>query len=366
MLSRRAAFIILSILSSSCLAFGPPRLVDSDYAQRGLTRQQLRAMRPVPLPTVSAASVLMVNMSNGQVVFARNERERRAPASLTKLVTAMVALQRGKLDREMYVRADDLAVYSAARIQEGEGLNLRELLYMLLIPSDNAASLVIARSLGRDVGTFVGWMNALVASWGLQDTRFTNPHGLDSRDLAYSTAYDMAIIAYHAMNDPLIAHAVQQSEFIIAGRKLESTNKLLNTYSGTIGVKTGTTDRAGECLIAIVDRPSGKVMLVLMGSKDRYLDARLLLDYYYANYAELRIDLQPSPQNRYLDESNAWREFGLRERMILLVKPWEVTTAAFYRRIDDISASPSRDKPIGALEVKLAGRPLTELPLYAR
>ncbi len=365
MLSKRAAFIILSMLSCFCLAFGPPRLVDSDYAQRGLTRQQLRAMRPVPLPSVSAASVLMVNMSNGQVILAHNEHERRAPASLTKLVTAMVALQRGKLDREMYVRADDLAVYSAARIQEGEGLNLRELLYMLLISSDNAASLVIARSLGRDVGTFVGWMNALVASWGLKDTRFANPHGLDARD-AYSTAYDMAIIAYHAMNDPLIAHAVGQSEFIIAGRKLVSTNELLNTYSGAIGVKTGTTDRAGECLIAMVDRPTGKVMLVLMGSKNRYLDARLLLDYYYANYAELRIDLQPSPQNRYLDESNAWREFGLRERMILLVKPWEVTTAAFYRRIDDISASPARDKPIGALEVKLAGRPLTELPLYAR
>jgi D-alanyl-D-alanine carboxypeptidase len=365
MSARRVAWLILSILSCLCLGFGPATLTDGDVPQHSLTREQMRAMRVVPPPQISAASAIMVNTTTGQVLFAQNEHARRAPGSLVKLVTAMVALQRGRLDKDIWMKDEDVGVGSAVYLQAGERLSLGDLLYMVLIPSDNAAAMAVARGVGRDVPTFVNWMNELVNSWGLKDTHFGNPSGLDHKE-GYSTAYDMAIIAYRAMGNPTIAEAVRRQQMVVQGRWLESTNKLLNTYSGTIGVKTGTTDRAGECLAAWVDRPAGKVLVVVMGSQDRFLDARLLLDYFYANYAELRIELPQTPQNRYLDADGNWHEFGLRAPVTYLVKPWQANTATFYRRIDDISPSPAPDKPIGMLEVRLGDQPLTEVPIYVR
>jgi len=365
MILRRLSWLLLSLLSCLCMAFGPPRLTDSDLPKKGLTPQQLRAMRQVALPNITAASAMLINTTTGEILYARNERERRAPASLIKLVTTLVALQRGRLDREIRVKDEDLGVRSAAGMQSGDLYNLRELLFMLLIPSDNAAAMTIARGLAGDAHAYVGWMNALVASWGLADTHFVNPHGLDAKD-GYSTAYDMTIIAINALRNPTLADIANRYEAIIAWRRLESTNELLNTYSGTIGLKTGTTDRAGECLIAAVERPTGAALLVLMGSSDRFTDARLMLDYFYANYAELHIDLPQTPQNRYLDEAHNWREFKLRQPITMLISPWQVGRVSFYRRIDNVSADPNPEQSIGALEVRLAGRPLTEVPLYGR
>ena len=363
--SRRVAGLFLSVLSCLCTAFGPPVITDSDVPRQSLTLDQMRAVCPIPTPDVTAASAILVSPTTGQILFAHNEHERRAPASLVKIVTALVALQRGRQDQELRVNRGDLQLYSAARVWLGENLNVRKSLFLLLIPSDNVAAMTLARGLAGDVDTYVQWMNELVASWGLVDTHFVNPHGLDAEG-AYTTAYDMAIIARYAMRDAIIAEIVGCPEAIIDGRRVESTNKLLNAYPGAIGMKTGTTDRAGECLIAVVDRPSGQALSVVLGADDRVYDTRLLLDYFYATCAELRIDLPQTPQNRYLDENGDWHEIRMRDPITFLVSPWQVGTASFYRRIDDVSANPDLDKPVGALEVTLAGQRLAEVPLYVR
>jgi len=362
---QRALWFLISILSCLCVAFGPPVLTDSDLSRRTLTLHQIRSMYELPAPELSAVSALLLNTSTGQILYARNEHERRAPASLVKMMTATVALQRGRQDQAIIIRKGDLKPGSSASLHNGEKLPLRQLLFALLLPSDNAASMVIARGLAGDEETFVNWMNDLAKSWGLTDTHFANPHGLDRKD-GYSTAYDMAILASYAMTDRTFSEIVRRPQAFVAGRRLESTNELLTTYPGTIGVKTGTTDRAGECLVTMVDRPSGKMLSVVMGSQDRFLDTRLLLDYAYANFAEIRIDLPNTLQNRYLTEGHNWREFTLRTPITLLVSPWQVSAVSFYRRIDDITDSPDPDVAIGALEVTLAGQHLTEAPIYAR
>jgi serine-type D-Ala-D-Ala carboxypeptidase (penicillin-binding protein 5/6) len=363
--SRRLPWLVISLLSCLSVAFGPPVLTESDCSRRSLTAQQLGAMHQIPPPELTAASAIMVNTTTGQILYARNEHEHRAPASLTKMVTALVALQRGRLDQEIRVADTDLAVGSAAYMQLGELINLRDLLHMLLIPSDNAAGMTIARGLGKDVPTFVGWMNDLVASWGLSDTHFTNPHGLDSKN-EYTTAYDMAIISLYAMRNPTFADIVGRYDSTAGGRAMVTTNELLNKYPGMIGIKTGTTDNAGQCFAAMVNRPAGKVLTVVMGSTDRFVDTQRLLDYFYTNFAELRIDLPQTPQNRYLDENNTWHDFGLREPTSVLISPWQVNSVSFYRRIDTPSANPNPDQPIGVLQVNVADKPLTEVPIYAR
>ncbi|HHX65995.1 MAG TPA: D-alanyl-D-alanine carboxypeptidase [Chloroflexi bacterium] len=363
--SRRPPYLFLCLLCWLCTGFGPPVLTESDNPRQPWTIHQIRALRQLPMPHLTAASALLVDMPTGEVLYAQDEHKRWAPASLTKIVTALVALQRGRQDQPMLVRGSDLQPSTAAGLRGGEELNMRQLLFALLIPSDNAASMTIARELAGDVETFVGWMNELVTTWGLENTHFANPHGLDDEN-GYTTAWDMAIIARQAMQDPVFADIVGRHEAVVAGRHLESTNKLLNTYPGTIGVKTGTTGQAGENLITMVDRPEGRAMTVVLGSEDRFSDTRLLMDYYYSNYAELRIDLPESLQNRYLDESGTWREFGLREPVTLLIHPWQRGTASFYRRITNIAADPDPDEPIGVLEISLNGRYLTEVPLYVR
>ena len=146
----------------------------------------------------------------------------------------------------------------------GEELNVRQLLFATLIPSDNAASTALGRGLAGSVAGFVGWMNEQVAEWGLQNTHFANPHGLDDKD-NYTTAYDMAVITRTPYIQPTFAEIVRLPEWIVNHRVVTSTNELLNAYQGMIGVKTGTTDEAGENLITLVDRPAGQALTVVMG-----------------------------------------------------------------------------------------------------
>ena len=365
MASRRAAWLVIALLSLATMGFGPPVLTDGDVATKGLTQHQLRLLWRAPEPDIAAPSAILVNPTTGRILFARNERQRRAPASLTKIVTALVALQRGRLDSEFVITGQDMTVYSMVGLQEEEEFTLNGLLHILLIPSDNVAALAIARGLAGDVDTFVGWMNELVLGWGLQDTHFANPHGLDDSE-NYSTALEMALIARQAMMDRTFAEIVGHAEADVGLRRVTSTNRLLETYPGTIGVKTGTTDRAGESLIALVERPSGKVLSVVLGSTDRFADTVPLLDYFYTNFAELHVDLPDTPQNRYLDDESNWHEVGLEEAEVFLISPWQAGTATYYRRIDDLSAHPDPGSPVGALEITLAGRLLAEVPLYAR
>ena len=363
---RRVVYLTLGLL---CLlfgtGFGPPRLTDADVPRVTFTLHQIRAMRTQSIPEVGASAALLVDMRTGQILYARNEHERLAPASLTKLVTALVAIKRGRQDQETKVAAEDLRAWSVVKLQTGEELNLRQLLFTMLIPSDNAAAMTIARTLGGNVATFVSWMNGLVAEWGLQDTRFANPSGLDAKNM-YSSAYDMAIIGRIAMRDPLIAEIVRKPEWVVAGRIIETTNELLNSYPGTIGVKTGTTDEAGQCLITVVERTTGQALSVVMGTDDRFRDTRLLMDYYFANFAQVPVRVGESALDTYRDEAGALHRLEMGEPLTLLVAPWQADTISYYRRIDNLSATPDPAQPVGVLQIFLGRQLHREVPLYAR
>lgn len=365
MLVWRLKILVLVACVLSCWGFGPPRLTDSDVAAKGLTPHQIVRMRDDPIPKITAAAALLANPTTGQVLYAYNEHARRAPASLTKLVTALVALERGDLDRPITVTKEDLAVWTMIGLHENETQPLGEMLYVLLIPSDNAAAMAIARNLAGNVATFVEWMNAWVEAHGLEDTHFANPSGLDAEN-NYTSAWDMARIALLAMGNPILRDILSKPEAIATNRRLVNTNEMLKRYRGAVGVKTGTEDLAGQCLITLVERRQGTALSVILGSTDRYADATALLDYFYDHYAELTIDLPPSPLNRYVDASGTLREFGLREPMRLLVRSWQVGSLTMVRRIENLDPNPPSDKPIGRLQVFLAGRPLLEAPLYAK
>ncbi len=363
-MSRRFLFLLLIALAIPSLGFGPPRLTDSDLAIKRLTPQQIALMRNDPVPELTAAAALLVNPTTGQVLYAQNEHARRAPASLTKLITALVAMDRADLERRIHISEGDLEIWTMIGLQQDEVQPLRELLPVLLLPSDNAAAMAIARNLGGNVGVFVGWMNEWVDKWGLQNTRFANPSGLDAED-NFTSAWDMALIALYAMQEPMLRDILSQPEMVSTNRRLVNTNEMLRRYPGAVGVKTGTERQAGQCLITLVERRQGQALSVLLGSTDRYADATVLMDYFYRNYAELTIDLSPSPINQYVDVNGDLRPMGLQEPVKLLVRSWQMGDVTMVRRIENPTANPTPDEPIGRLQVYLAGRTLVELPLYA-
>jgi len=353
--------------------FSPAVIAPSDAPFWGATREYLAGLREPTPPHVSAAAYILVNPTTSTIVLAHEEHARRAPASLTKIMTFMTATSLvatggapvDSLGADLQVIKADFYPYTAIGMREDAYFTLEELLYILLVPSDNAAAVTIARSLSGTETAFVAEMNALAATWSLVDTRFANAHGLDAAG-QYSSAFDLAILSRAAMDNPLFAEIVAQAQIDKGGYRLTTTNELLTRYPGAVGIKTGTTDNAGQCLAAMVDRVSGKALTVVMGSSDRFLDTRLLMDHYYDNYAVLTIDLPQTDQNRYLDEEGNWREFRLERPVALLIKPWQVGTARAYRRIDTLSANPVASAPIGALEITLDGLPAAEVPLYVR
>jgi serine-type D-Ala-D-Ala carboxypeptidase (penicillin-binding protein 5/6) len=359
--------LVIAILVCFCSGFGPPVLTNSDLAHNTLAPEQLRVMQPAPLPETSAQAAILVDLVTGRILYANNEHVRRAPASITKLVSAVVALEHGTLTSDMVVWPADLAATTRSGLANGEHLTMQQLLTLMLVASDNAAASAVARTLsgGDNYTAFVGWMNELVARWGLKDTHFANPHGLDEPD-HYSTAYDLAIIARNAMMVPFVAQVVAYPTAIVGIHQVNSTNELLNAYPGLVGVKTGTTDEAGECFAGMAVRPRGRVLVVVLASLDRFQDARFLLDYYYANYAGLDVTLSGSDFDRYLDNKQNWHGLGVREPYTTLLRSWQLPNVSLYRRIDQLSENPDPNLPVGALEVYLSGQYLAEVPLYAQ
>lgn len=363
---RRVLLWSIALLCLLSMGFGPPCLTDSDYAQKTVTLEQLRAARSAPIPDIDAQASILVDLVTGRILYAKNEHERRAPASLTKLVSAVVALEHGDLNQEMLVWPVDLAKTTRAGLSNGERLTMQQLLGLMLICSDNAAANAVARNLsgGNDDTQFVAWMNELVARWELQDTHFTNAHGLDAPD-HYSTAYDLAIIARNAMLIPFIAEVVALPNAYIGEHQVVSTNELLRSYNGIVGVKTGTTDNAGESFIGMAVRPQGRVLVVILNSINRFQDAALLMDYYFSNFYGIEITLKGSSIDRYQDKEGNWHQLSVRDTYTNLLTAWQLHQVNIYRRIDNPATEPEPDTPVGALEIYLARTLLAEIPLYA-
>jgi len=247
---------------------------------------------PVPLPVLAAAEALAVDLDTMRPLYSRDPDAPRAPASLVKMMTAAVALDHFGADTNAVITTPAGAPGVGAEIggtamglTRGERLSLRDLLYGMLLPSGNDAAYTIADAVAGGQPQFAALMNAKAAAIGLKNTRFAQGYGLDAPGQV-STAWDLARLArYNLAHYPLFDEIVRTPYRLIGqGRAhrayaLHSTNKLLGVYPGLFGVKTGTTPAAGQNLVVAARRGGLRVLVVIMGSTDRYADASALLDY---------------------------------------------------------------------------------------
>lgn len=236
-------------------------------------------------PALSAASAILMEAESGRVLYQKEADVQRPIASITKLMTALVAVECGiPLDEPVAVRAEWTgAEGSSMYLRSGEELTLRTLLYGLLLVSGNDAAVAIAGYCAGKTETFVEWMNHRAADLGMEHTHFSNPNGLHAED-HYSTAYDMALLAREVLNNQVLAEIVATKSTQIGTRYLTNHNKLLWRYEGCIGLKTGYTDSAGRTLVSAAERDGMRLIAVTLKAPDDWDDHTALLDYGFSHY----------------------------------------------------------------------------------
>lgn len=312
----RAAAWCAAIAAASSLWCAAPQAAFGDVRQSDevLSRSVAeRGLEDASCPDIEAENALVVS-PDGTVYFARDAHEPVKIASITKVMTAIVALENAPLDTPVVVDDEAATVgESSAGLREGDSMDLETALYALMVPSGNDAAIAIAKTVGALLpgfdganakALFVAAMNAKAAELGCEDTVYTNPHGLDAglfESDSRSTAVDVGVVVSYAMENETFRNVVDAGDTAIevvsadgAPRTLSlvSTDELIGVYEGICGVKTGTTEAAGYCFAGAVSREKGEFYSVVLGSPDsdtRFADTEALFDWTYENIVRHRL-----------------------------------------------------------------------------
>lgn len=239
-------------------------------------------------PVLSAQSALAVDLTSGVILYEKNPDEPLLPASTTKIITALVSLDFYPMDKILQV--GDVAVTGHKMgLVEGEEISVEDLLSGLLIYSANDAAEVLAQNYPGGRQAFITVMNVKARQLGLEGSVFKNPSGLDGGG-HLSTARDLVRLSSVAIKNETFARIVATKEEVVRSQdgkishKLVNLNRLVGEVEGVLGVKTGWTENARENLVTYVDRGGRKVMLVLLGSQDRFGETEELIDWIFKNY----------------------------------------------------------------------------------
>ena len=237
------------------------------------------------LSTLSADAWMLIDDSTGYIISQKYANEPRFMASLTKMMTCLLALENGNMTDTVHI-TNDVFICKDSRVRLGEGYLLGDLLYEMMLQSDNDAAYAIAKHISGDTLSFCDMMNEKAAYLGMTNTHFVNPNGMPAPD-NFSTANDLIRLARYAMRDSMFAEIVgttEKSVPLIDGRHMDcrNTNALLFSYEGCFGIKTGYTRQAGNCLASAATRDGTTLYLVLLHSRSmrsRFTESAILLDY---------------------------------------------------------------------------------------
>lgn len=242
---------------------------------------------------ISAKSAILVDYETGEVLFAKNPKNRQPVASTVKIMTALVALEKAELDDVFKVSKNATEVGENSMIlSEGEKLTMEELLYGMMLVSGNDAAVTIAENISGSEDEFVEEMNKMVNNLGLSDTRFVNASGLDEDDkYQYSTTYDLAVISHYLWEKfPKIEDFTSTYHKYIEATEshkdfeLYNDTNLLTTYPGVRGIKPGFTWEAGLCLVTYAENNGKRLLGVILGSENRRMEMKELLDFGFEKY----------------------------------------------------------------------------------
>lgn len=271
-------------------------------------------------PDITARNAVLINQETSEVLYEKAAHDRQLIASITKMMTAIIAIESGKMDDEVTITKE--AVYtegSSIYLEKGEKIPLEDLVYGLMLRSGNDAATAIAEYVGGSVEGFAYLMNEKATWLGMENTHFDNPHGLDSKT-HYSTAYDMAILTKYAMNNPVFAEITSAKSYKSEQRTYAWGNKhklLTHYYPYTIGGKTGYTKAAGRTLISIAEKNDVILIAVTLQDPNDWQDHIRLFDWGFDEYATTTFNHDSNPSS---ENMSIWRQVTITFNKLIGVK----------------------------------------------
>ncbi len=275
---RRIALLIILLL---CISSGLVYFVNADYDHE-LSIENDVAIKDVQC---SASGMAMLELDSGRLIMQKDAHKKLPMASTTKIMTAITVIEHTKcLDKTITIPDEAVGVEgSSIYLQHGEKLSVRDLLYGLMLQSGNDCAVALAITVGGSIENFAEMMNSLAKQIGANNTHFVNPHGLHD-DEHYTTAYDLALISAYAMRNPIFAEIVDTKKYKTTwkdhdyGRVIVNKNKILSTFDGGNGIKTGFTKKAGRCLVSSAKRNGTTLICVVLNCGPMFEECSRLMD----------------------------------------------------------------------------------------
>lgn len=320
-------------------------------------------------PSLTARAAILVEPATMTVLYARNEHERRAPASTTKIMTALLALERGRLSDTVTVSRRAAGIRgSSVHLRAGQRVSLNDLIHGLLLRSGNDAAIAIAEHVAGSEEAFVHLMNRRARELGAANTRFQNPHGLDHPE-HFSTAFDLAHLARLAMILPTFKDIVAMREYVppTVGVPWRNTNRLLWGLEGTVGVKTGTTGQAGNCLVAAASRDGLTLISVVLHSADRWRDTRALLEWGFQSFHPVTVARREDTLvQAAVPRAAAPLRAGPAADLTVLVHDREVDDVRVETYLAPVTLPVRRGQTVGWARVRVGDEVRRDVPLVAQ
>jgi D-alanyl-D-alanine carboxypeptidase (penicillin-binding protein 5/6) len=256
--------------------------------QEGSARPPVQ-VRGVAPPTIGATAAVVIDADSGTVLWGRDEHRALQPASVTKIVTALIAIERGDLDEVIPVTLEQRLLNRGTRmgLVTGDWFTLRDLLYGLMLPSGNDAAAVIADHFAGSEAAFAELMNGRMCELGLVDSRFINPSGLGRTEHNLASAFDLAQVTRAALTYPAFREVSAARAWTAAGSRaiaMRNLNELVGSYAGADGVKIGWTPGAGNTIVASATRNGHRVIVALLNTPNRAAESAALLEWVFASY----------------------------------------------------------------------------------
>ena len=317
--------------------------------------------------SLSCHSCVLMDSDSGRVLYEKDKDNPRLIASITKIMTAILAIESGRLEEEVTVGEEVLTMYgSNIYIELGEKMKLLDMVYGLMLRSGNDAALVIAYFIGGSEENFVKMMNEKAKEIGMTNTVFNNPHGLDEVTQNKSTAYDMALLSSYASHNDTYMKIVGTKKYSVQTDKKSylwyNRNKLLGSYSYATGGKTGYTPSAGRTLVTNASHNNLNLTAVTLNDGNEYVSHETMYNYGFENYKnyvildknKFKVDNAYYPNQIYIKESFKYPLTEVeKENVKVLVK---------LTKLDKINDNDE----VGIVVVKLAGREIYSEKVYVR
>ena len=317
----------------------------------------------------SARSAILMDIDSNRILYEENINEVRSVASISKIMTALLAIESGKLDEVVVVGEEIKKSYgSGIYIKVGEKLTLRDLVYGLMLRSGNDAALAIAKYVGGTVEDFVKMMNEKANEIGMNNTTFNNPSGLDQDKGNYSTAYDMAILTSYAMKNEEYKKITGTKKYTLKTNMNTyswiNKNKLLCIYKYTTGGKTGFTEIAKRTLVSTASKDNTNLVVVTLNDGNDWQDHQNLFEYGFSNYRNLKI-LEKGNITIYNDDYYEDYELYVKNDFSYLIGANEKNNLIFKYELEK-NRNIKNDDKIGKLKIYLGDKKIHEEEIFVK